>query len=180
MWGVLRKSVVLAAGLTTLLSGTAWASTNYVETTSYDYETTTYTNMARGFEIAATSEEGTFVGQAEGDLPGYWRAVVRHEPLSDSDPAITGGELALATLYEGAPVLVTGQFSGGSITLTNAEPGCGTQEYAVRGDLANVGIGSGGEGTGEFSVTLTHYRTSFLGSCVAYAASVQGAFWLSF
>ncbi len=140
--------------------------------------TATYTDSDSGYEIAATSTQGTFVGNASGDLPGYWKAVVDHTSLPIA--TITGGEFYLATYYEGAPALVTGDFTGGSITLTNPSSTCANQMYDVKASLGGVGVGDDGTGTGQFSGTLTHYRTLLYGQCVTYAAKVAGSLTLAF
>jgi hypothetical protein len=66
--------------------------------------------------------------------------------------------------------LVSRQFSGGTITVSNAGAHCTNQVYAVDGDLRNVSVA----GTGHFAATLTHHRRSVLGRCWLYAATVGG------
>ena len=135
---------------------------------------TTYNDQIVGAEIAATSTQGTFVGRARGDLPGAWKAVVQHTPLSPGG-TITGGSFSLWTLFGGAPARVRGNVSGGTITQTNAGAGCTNQTYDVTGTLANVSVASVSNGTGSFAVVLTHYRAAFpFFGCVTYSASVAG------
>jgi hypothetical protein len=66
--------------------------------------------------------------------------------------------------------VVSGQFSGGTITTINSGTNCTNQVYAVDGDLRNVSVA----GTGHFVATLTHHRRSVLGRCWLYAATVGG------
>jgi hypothetical protein len=66
--------------------------------------------------------------------------------------------------------VVSGQFSGGTITTIYSSTSCTNQVYAVEGDLKNVSV----TGTGHFSAKLTHHRRSVLGRCWLYAATVSG------
>jgi hypothetical protein len=133
---------------------------------------TTYTDTVAGAEIAATSTQGTFVGKANGDLPGVWKAVVQHTPLSPN-ATITGGSFKLVTT---TLQTIVGTFAtGGSVIRTQAGTGCTNQQYTVEDGLSNVGVGGPGSGTGSFQVVLTHYRAfvPFVG-CVTFSATVQG------
>jgi hypothetical protein len=135
------------------------------------------TDSIRGVEVAFTSTRGTFVGKATGDVPGYWKAVVDHTPLSP-DATITGGSftLVMATWQQ-----IVGTFDvGGTVTRTNPGTGCTNQNYDVADTLSNVGVGGPGTGTGSFHVVLTHKRTfvPFVG-CVTYSATVAGTLTLS-
>lgn len=132
-----------------------------------------------GYEYYATSTQGRFAGTATGSSgdSATWNAVVNHTPLTTT-ATITGGS---ADLYSSNLVHVHGVFSGGTVTLASEEAGCGTQTYDVTGKLAKVTRSdSHRKGSGLFAATLTHYRTSVLGSCVAYSASVSGTITLSF
>ena len=163
----LRHIIIAVAFGATLVAGpAAWA-------------TETHADSISGYEVSATSTQGTFVGYASGDLPGYWKAVVDHTPL-DPGATINGGEFYLATYYDGAPAVVTGDFTGGTITLVSAPSTCGNQVYDVEAALGGVGLGYDGTGTGAFSGTLTHYRTLLYGQCVTYAAKVAGSLTLAF
>jgi hypothetical protein len=74
-------------------------------------------------------------------------------------------------LHQAAPAyLVSGQFSRGTITVSNPGAGCTDQVYTVDGDLRNVSV----TGTGHVLATLTHHRRSVLGRCWLYAATVSG------
>jgi hypothetical protein len=60
------------------------------------------------------------------------------------------------------------------VQVTNVGSNCSNQTFAIKGILGNVGWWSSGSGSGTFMATLTHYRHSVFGSCVAYGASVKG------
>jgi hypothetical protein len=140
----------------------------------------TYTDSVVGAEIAFTSTQGTFVGKADGQLPGLWKAVVDHTPLSPNAD-ITGGSFTLWALLNGVPSKITGNFDpdaptgSDEIVRTNPGTGCTNETYAVADDLVNVAVNATGNGTGSFTVTLTHHRASFFGSCFTYAATVRGS-----
>ncbi len=163
----LRYTIIAVAFGAMLASGPVAAATE------------AYTDPIAGYEVWATSTQGTFVGSASGGLPGYWKAVVDHTPLAPN-ATIGGGEFYLATSYQGAPAVVTGDFTSGTITLMGATSTCGNQVYAVDAFLGEVGVGADGIGTGRFSGTLTHYRTLLFGRCVTYAARVAGSLTLAF
>ena len=136
--------------------------------------TTTYSDSILGVEIYATSTEGVFTGTASGDLPGAWYAEVDHTPL-DPNATITGGYTDVAS-YLG---LVEGDFTGGTVTLTNPSHRCRNQVYDVEATLGNVGVG-GGSGTGSFSGVLTHLREKVFGICVTYSATIAGTLTVTF
>jgi hypothetical protein len=123
----------------------------------------------KGIEIVARHTQGTFVGYSTGSLPGEWTAVVEHTPLAPN-ATITGGTLHLVTGRGGASRALTARFTGGTITNTNPGAGCTNQTFRVVGKLTPFG----GYRSGTFSVTLTHYRHAFLGSCVSYFATTTG------
>jgi hypothetical protein len=132
-----------------------------------------------GYEYYATSTQGRFAGTATGSSgdTGTWNAVVNHTPLTTT-ATITGG---YADLVTSSLVSIHGTFASGSVTLVSQETGCGTQTYDVIGTLKKVRRSdSHRRGTGTFKATLTHYRTSFLGSCHVYSAKVDGVMSLSF
>jgi len=138
-----------------------------------------YTDTVTGHEYYFTSTDGRFAGTASGALPGAWNADVRHTPLCLSctpTATITGGSFSLATTY----TLVTGRFTGGTVQVINRGANCTNQTFDVDGILGNVGHWYSGNGTGRFSVILTHYRHRVFGSCVSYAASVNGTLSLTF
>jgi hypothetical protein len=102
---------------------------------------------------------------------------VDHTPLTDT-ASITGGYARLVTSRF---VIVRGDFSGGSVTLTWRAAGCGNERFAVEGTLTNVRRSdSSAVGTGTFSATLTHYRAWLFGRCQTYSATVRGTIGLSF
>jgi hypothetical protein len=132
-----------------------------------------------GFEYFATSTQGRFAGTARGSSGdrAAWNAVVNHTPLTTT-ATITGGYADLATSNR---VRLHGLFSGGTVSQTSGFEGCTNQTYDVDGTLREVTRSdSTRKGTGSFSATLTHYRTSVFGRCVVYSASVEGTITLSF
>ena len=164
----LRRTVVFALALGAMFWAAATAAAAQ-----------TYNDTISGHEYYFTSTEGRFAGTASGALPGYWDARVQHTPLCLSctpTATITGGSFSLAT----GRGLVSAAFTGGTVQVTNAGANCTNQTFAVNGVLGGVGWWSGGSGTGIFSATLTHYRQRIFGSCVSYAASVNGTLSLTF
>jgi hypothetical protein len=138
----------------------------------------THNDTVAGTEIAETSTQGTFVGKATGDLPGAWKAVVQHTPLSPS-ATITGGSFRFLTT---SLQIIVGTFNpGGTVTQLNPGAGCTNQTYLVQDTLSNVGVGSPGSGSGTFQVVLTHFRANFpFVGCQTFAATVQGTLSLTF
>jgi hypothetical protein len=130
------------------------------------------TYRVSGVETYATPTLGVFSGSAwANDDVGTWKAAVSHTAFNISgDATITGGSFSLNGLRRD----VTGSFSGGSVSLTAADAGCGREWYAVVGTLALIGHGSGA-----FVATLTHYSTSVFGYCLTYGATVNGTVTLS-
>ena len=111
-----------------------------------------------------------FVGGATGSAVGTWYATVNHSPLDPGASITPGGSFGMVLDKARPAHLVTGHFSGGSITANNTGTGCTNQTYTVSGLLAGVPV----TGTGTFSVTLTHHRKNLFGACVIYAATVSG------
>ena len=143
----------------------------------------TYSDTISGHEYYYTSTDGRFAGTATGALPGDWNADVQHTKLCLSctpTATITGGSFSLATALHGIPTLLTGKFTGGTVQVINKGANCTNQTFAVHGILGSVGPWYSGHGSGTFTTTLTHYRTSILGSCVTYGASVKGGLSLTF
>jgi hypothetical protein len=142
-----------------------------------------YSDTISGHEYYYTSTDGRFAGSASGALLGHWNANVQHTKLCLSctpTATVTGGSFSLATTLHGIPTLVTGTFTGGTVQVINKGAHCTNQTFAVHGILGSVGPWYRGHGTGTFTTTLTHYRTSVLGSCVTYGASVKGTLGLTF
>lgn len=126
-----------------------------------------------GYEYYATATQGRFAGSAAGSSgdTAAWNAVVNHTPLTTT-ATITGGSADLATSNL---VTLHGLFSGGTVTQTSGFTGCTNQTYDIAGSLKQVSRSdSNRRGKGTFTATLTHYRTSVLGTCVVYSASVAG------
>ena len=126
-----------------------------------------------GVEYYATATEGRFAGTGTGSGGDYvtWNARILHTPLTTT-AEITGGSASVLT---SDLTRVSGQFSGGSVTLKAAEPGCGREWYDVSGSLKKVRRSDApGNGTGSFVAVLTHYRASVFGQCVTYSATVSG------
>jgi hypothetical protein len=137
-------------------------------------ETKTYRFSISGTEVSASSTTGRFVGAASGSAVGTWYAEVNHDPLGG--PANThvdirpGGSFGMALAPAEPAYVVSGQFSGGTITVNNPGAHCTNQVYTVDGDLRNVSA----TGSGHVLATLTHHRRSVLGGCWLYAATVAG------
>ena len=88
---------------------------------------TTSSGSISGYEYAATSAQGRFVGIASGALPGAWSVTVDHTPLGAS-AAITGGDFHLATYLAGRLAAVTGDFTGGTVTQLSGFTGCAASD----------------------------------------------------
>ena len=136
--------------------------------------TKTYRFSISGTEVSATSTTGRFVGAASGSALGTWYAEVVHVPLGGGVGARvaiqSGGSFGMALAQAEPAYVVSGQFSGGTITVKDPGAHCTNQVYTVNGSLRNVSVA----GTGQFVATLTHHRRSVLGRCWLYAATVGG------
>jgi hypothetical protein len=158
----LAAAAVLLVSLVVLVPATAVAATK------------TYRFSISGTEVSATSTTGRFVGTASGSALGTWYAEVLHDPLGGgvgAQVAIrSGGSFGMALAQAEPAYVVSGQFSGGTITVKDPGAHCTNQVYAVDGDLRNVSV----TGTGHFAATLTHHRRLVLGRCWLYAATVGG------
>ena len=152
-------AAVLVASLVVLVPVTAGAATK------------TYSFSISGTEVSATSTTGRFVGTASGSALGTWYAEVVHDPLGASPAAIRpGGSFGMALAQAEPAYVVSGQFSGGAITVLDSGARCTNQVYRVDGRLKNVSV----TGTGHVVATLIHHRRSILGRCLLYAATVGG------
>ena len=158
----LAAVAILLVSLVVLVPATAGAATK------------TYRFSISGTEVSATSTTGRFVGTASGSALGTWYAEVVHVPLSGGDGASvaiqSGGSFGMALAQAEPAYVVSGQFSGGTITVNNSGANCTNQVYTVDGYLRNVSV----TGTGHVVATLTHHRRSVLGRCWLYAATVSG------
>src|SRR5256714_2668870 len=163
-------AIALALGASLVMTVTAAASS-------------TYTEWIHGGELPnATPTEGQFVGEATGSFAGTWYIDVKHQDLSHHPAYITGGSFRLSTVINSWPSAIKGSFVpyGGTVSQLSGFSGCSNQRYRVHGALNGVGNG-GGDGTGSFSATLTHYRANvWWAGCVIYAASVSGTVSLIF
>jgi hypothetical protein len=125
----------------------------------------TYTDQVRGIEYSATATVGKFAGTATGALPGTWRASVVRAPITAAPTAaISGGSFQLYSHRT-----ITGRFVDGAIKRLNTPTTCANERFDVRGNLA---LDRGG--TGQFTVVLTHLRTTVGTRCVTYGATVTG------
>jgi hypothetical protein len=153
---------ILLVSLVVLVPATAVAATK------------TYRFTISGTEVSATLTTGRFVGAASGSALGTWYAEVVHQPLSgpvNTQVSIqSGGSFGMALAQADPAYVVSGSFSGGTITVKDSGAGCTNQVYAVDGSLRNVSV----TGSGHFVATLTHHRRSVLGRCWLYAATVAG------
>jgi hypothetical protein len=138
---------------------------------------TTFTIV--GYEYAFTSTVGSFAGRAAGNAgdEAAWNATVAHDPLGSTPTYVTGGSIEMATANSSGHLdYVTGKlaYHGGTITTLAPGTNCTNQQYLVTGAVQNVQTSSTSNGSGTFSVTLTHYRYSLFGHCVIYKAGVRG------
>jgi hypothetical protein len=132
-----------------------------------------------GYEYAFTSTVGSFAGRGSGDAgeTAFWNTVVKHDRLGPEPAYVNGGSLALTTRSAGGRLdAIAGRLThhGGTITTLSRGPGCTNQRYRVVAALHDVRTRTTTGGSGEFTVTLTHYRKRLLGRCVAYKARVAG------
>ncbi len=132
-----------------------------------------------GYEYAFTSTVGSFAGNGSGDAGGtaYWNATVKHDQLGSDPTYVNGGFFAMTIRGPGTSVdAVIGTFThhGGKITTLDRGANCTNQKYLVADALKSVSTPKTSNGSGNFSVTLTHYRHRLLGRCVAYKARVSG------
>jgi hypothetical protein len=137
------------------------------------------TFAVRGHEYAFTPTVGFFAGTGVGNAgdTAVWNTYVEHDPLGSTPTYITGGSFAMATRSpSGTLDHVRGSFvyRGGTVTTIDPGANCTNQHYRVMGALENVATKTTTGGTGDVDVILTHYRTRFLGRCIAYRATVVG------
>jgi hypothetical protein len=132
-----------------------------------------------GYEYAFTSTVGSFAGTGTGNAgdKAYWNATVKHDRLGSNPTYVNGGPFAMTIRGSGGSVdAVVGTFThhGGKITTLDPGANCTNQKYLVADTLRDVATPTSSNGTGNFRVTLTHYRHRILGRCVAYTARVAG------
>ncbi len=127
-----------------------------------------------GFEFGvpqANTSSFTGLGVGSAGDRGFWQASVTHDPpascaTAGSSCAITGGTLALRS-NTGSQLAAT--FTGGSLQLRSAAPGCGQQQYALTANLTSAA------GALTFTGVLSYHRLQLRGRCVLLASSVQGS-----
>jgi hypothetical protein len=111
---------------------------------------------------------GSGVGSA-GDA-ARWQASVVYETLANCTTvgspcsSVTGGTFTLKS--HGSQLNET--FSGGSLQLLSADPGCGAQQFTVTGNLT-------GDASLVLTGTLTTDRSVFKGQCVVRGATLDGS-----
>ncbi len=132
-----------------------------------------------GYEYAFTSTVGSFAGTGTGNAgdTAVWNASVKHDPLGSIPTYVNGGSFAMTTSSSsGALDAVTGAFTyhGGTITTLKRGANCTNQRYLVTDTLQDVSTSTTSGGSGNFTVTLTHYRARLFGHCVIYKARVAG------
>ena len=170
MSAMTRLRLAVALAVATLFAAPATASAATISGTYW----------IRGAEYYATATEGRFSGTASGSAGDWatWQATVYHTPITNDAATITGGTARLVTSNL---VYLRGRFDSGSLWLDHRDPGCGREYFGVRGKLRDVTRSdSGAIGTGQFRATLIHYRTSILGRCITYSATVSGRIDLEF
>jgi hypothetical protein len=136
----------------------------------------TFTDRVAGietafFEVSPGVEVSSFAGIATGDLLGPFSATVTHAPLAAGGAIIDDGSDGDFRLLNPGGV-VRGDFTGGAVTPIGSQPGCGTQVFDVDADLDVRRRSSAG--TGHVDALLTHLRTTFLGTCVTFFATIKG------
>ena len=102
---------------------------------------------------------------------------MKHDRLGSVPTYVNGGLFAMTIRGPGNSInAVVGTFThhGGKITTLDRGANCTNQKYLVADTLEAVSTPRTSNGSGNFSVTLTHYRRRLLGRCVAYKAIVSG------
>jgi hypothetical protein len=138
-----------------------------------------------GYEYAFTSTVGSFAGTGKGNAgdTAAWNTTVEHDQLGSTPTYVNGGSFEMATSSPaGSLDGVTGTFAyhGGTITTLNRGANCTNQQYLVTGTLEDVATRTTSGGSGDFAVTLTHYRVSLFGRCLIYKARVAGSVTFSY
>jgi hypothetical protein len=126
---------------------------------------TSYSDRVAGIEYAASATVGQFAGAATGSLPGRWDATIVHDLLRPGQTVpITGGTFTLHSR-----TIISGRFTGGTVSPINNPATCGNERFDVTGTMALNGGGSG-----NVRVVLTHLRAPIGRSCLTYGATVAG------
>jgi hypothetical protein len=127
-----------------------------------------------GIELIALHTQGTFSGYTDGGLTGDWLATVDHTPLTPN-AHITGGSFTLSSGANQQHEPLNARISNGAIRITNPGANCSNQTYKVTGNLTHLNPYR----SGTFSLTLTHWRHTLLGSCLSYFATTTGTLTLT-
>jgi hypothetical protein len=98
-----------------------------------------------------------------------WQASVAHDPVANcttvgSTCALTGGTFTLRS--NGSQL--NESFTGGTLQLQTAAPGCGRQQFNVTANLT-------GDAPLALTGTVTTYRFQFRGQCIVLLATLQGS-----
>ena len=124
-----------------------------------------------GIGIGGPQGSTQFVGSGVGSAGdrARWQASVTHDALANcttvgSACALTGGTFTLRS--QGSQL--NESFSGGSIQLQTAAPGCGRQQFTVTANLT-------GDAPLVLTGTVTTYRFQWRGQCTVLAATLQGS-----
>ncbi len=150
-----------------------------------------------GFEIAATSTDGQFVGSIGGGTQlagGYFYANVIHQalqegslgdqtaicgtgeasssPTAPSPCASSPGPVSTVTVYlDGRSVTGRFDYASKGIRLLSGTGACPSPQKFSVADTVTFGNPLGSY---LFSVTLTHYSYDLFGDCITYSATISG------
>jgi hypothetical protein len=127
-----------------------------------------------GIELIPLRTRGTFSGYTNGALIGDWLATVNHTPLNPN-ARITGGTFTLSTSANQLSQPLSARIGTGAIRITNPGANCSNQTYKVSGTLTHLNPYR----SGTFSLTLTHWRHTLLGTCLSYFATTTGTLTLT-
>jgi hypothetical protein len=156
---ILKASALLAAVTLVAVTGAGAA-------VSPSYQVT-------GIEFGAPqSNTNQFTGLGTGTAGdrASWQASITHDPLAGcttvgSKCAITGGTF---TLRNNTGSQLGGNFTDGTLQLSTAAPGCGSEQFALTGDFTSD------EGPQTLTAVVTYVRFRLGGRCVVLASVLQG------
>lgn len=141
------------------------------------------TFAVRGIETAFTSTSATFSGTGTGDAGdrAAWSVMITRTPFASGVSTITGGTFRMRTVSPSWTTdWVAGSVAGGFVHKTSGFTGCTNEKFALEVSLTGVATKTTAGGIGTFIGELTHHRTSIFGTCVIYAATVNGVVTLSY